>query len=136
VYLFVVLKLAKDRIPDVVERVNAHALAALQAQCAEPGGELAYGSVGAAGRDVVGGIQGGDVDLKEMGCQDGWEGGFFNGGKLKRVGGSIRTLARSLVLVLDGQVWKKTKKTKDSRVLGRRRRRRRRKTYGLVPIVG
>ena len=71
----------ENRVPDVVERVNAHALAALQAQRAEPGGELSDGGVGAARRNVVDGVQGGDVDLEEKGCQGGWEGDFSTEGK-------------------------------------------------------
>lgn len=46
----------EDRVPDVVERVDADAIAALKAYGAEPGGELADGLEGAAGGDVVGGV--------------------------------------------------------------------------------
>ena len=53
----------EDRIPDIVERVDADAVAALEAYGAETGCELADGFEGAAGGDVVGGVQGGDVDL-------------------------------------------------------------------------
>ena len=52
------------RVPDVVERVDADAVAALQDYGAEPGGELADGFEGEAGGDIVGGVEGGDVDLK------------------------------------------------------------------------
>jgi hypothetical protein len=54
----------KYRVPDVVERVDAHAVAGLQTYGAETGGELADGFEGEAGGDVVGGVEGGDVDLK------------------------------------------------------------------------
>jgi hypothetical protein len=53
----------EDRVPDVVERVDADAIAALQAYGAESGGELSDRFEGAAGGDVVGGVEGGDVDL-------------------------------------------------------------------------
>ena len=53
----------EDRVPYVVEGVDADALAALQAQGLEAGGELADGGARAAGGDVVGSVQGGDVDL-------------------------------------------------------------------------
>jgi hypothetical protein len=44
--------------------VDAHAVAGLQTYGAETGGELADGFEGEAGGDVVGGVEGGDVDLK------------------------------------------------------------------------
>lgn len=53
----------EDRVPDVVERMDADTIAALQAYGAEPGGELPDRFEGAAGGDVVGGVEGGDVDL-------------------------------------------------------------------------
>ena len=54
----------KDWVPDVVERVDADAIAALEAYGPETSGELTDGFEGAAGGDiVVGGVKGGDVDL-------------------------------------------------------------------------
>ncbi len=59
------------RVPDVVERVDADAVAGLQAYGAKTGGELADGFEGEAGGDVVRRVEGGDVDLeKGLGC--GW----------------------------------------------------------------
>ena len=43
----------EDRVPDVVERVDADAVAALQTYRAEAGGELPDCFEGAAGGDVV-----------------------------------------------------------------------------------
>ena len=43
--------------------MDADAIAALQANGAETGGELPDRFEGAAGGDVVGGVEGGDVDL-------------------------------------------------------------------------
>jgi len=54
----------KDRVPDVVEGVDADAFAALEAQSPEAGGELPDGGVGAAGGDVGCRREGGDVDLE------------------------------------------------------------------------
>lgn len=51
------------RVPDVVERVDAHAVAGLEAYGAEAGGELTDCFEGMAGGDVAGGVEGGDVDL-------------------------------------------------------------------------
>jgi hypothetical protein len=59
------------RVTDVVERVDADAVAGLQTYCAETGGELADGLEGAAGGDVVGGVEGGDIDLDEWLGRDG-----------------------------------------------------------------
>ena len=70
----------EDRVPDVVERVDADAIAALEAYGAETGDELPNNFEGAAGGDVVGGVEGRDIDLvkwlgwfEEMGLRDEWE---------------------------------------------------------------
>ena len=93
----------EDRVPDVVERVDADAVAALETYCAEPGGELADGFEGAAGGDVVGGVQGGNVDLGRKvrkvfrngfpwmdGWMDGWVGGWTDGWMDGWMGGWVR----------------------------------------------
>ena len=78
----------EDRVPDVVERVDADAVATLQTYRAEAGGELSDCFEGAAGGDVVGGVQGGDVDLGRkvrkvfrngFPWMDGWMGGELTG---------------------------------------------------------
>jgi hypothetical protein len=73
----------EDRVPDVVERVDAYALAALQAQRPEASGELSDRLVGAAGGDVVGRVEGGDVDLTKM-MRLGWAAKEENGSEDQR----------------------------------------------------
>lgn len=53
----------EDRVPDVVERMDADAFAWLKAEGLEARGELADGSAGGARGDVVLGLEGIDVDL-------------------------------------------------------------------------
>lgn len=53
----------EDGIPDVVEGVDADAVSRLQADGFETRCQLADGSARAAGADVVGGVEGVDVDL-------------------------------------------------------------------------
>lgn len=53
----------KDRVPDIVERVNANAVSLLQSQGLKARDELADNGAGSTGGDVVGWVEGVDVDL-------------------------------------------------------------------------